>query len=143
MEVEIEDALFQLSDSKIEEESSVVQFYVRDYDESKIEEKKWSAQVQSLFPLIEQKRMQIILDNERRIQEVLDNYVINQYEVRLTDPTEVELGTMVYMIRKYALFGDRKLISEIRFLHECRNKIAHGSCCPISDVKKLLMDIRD
>ena len=141
MEVEIEDAFSQIADSETEEASSVVQIYVRNYDRSKIAEKKWSAQVQSLFPIIEQKRLQIVQNNEWRIQEMLNNRMIIQYDVRITDPTEVELGTMAYMISKYSLFGDRKLISEIRFLHDCRNKIAHGNCCPISDVEKLLSNI--
>lgn len=112
---------------------------------SELELRIWSAQIQVLFPIIELERVVLIRKYETEIQAVLDNETITQYNEILREAIDVELGSLCYLMDKrnydglYSLYipseTDRK---RIRFLHDCRNKLAHVSCCSPKQVKELL-----
>ena len=79
------------------------------------------------------------------IQEALENNVVEQYGNVLCDPTEVELGTLCYMMQ-YRVDNDHRMLyipnpvdrERIVFLHDCRNRLAHMNCCSPMDVVGLL-----
>ncbi|MBR3763187.1 MAG: hypothetical protein IKK57_01375 [Clostridia bacterium] len=106
----------------------------------------WSAQVQVLFPIIELERVNIIRRYEEDLQLALMRNEITQYGARVTDPMEIELGTLSYLISarekgsdNYILYiPDEELRNRIRFLRECRNRLAHVNCCTPQQIAVLL-----
>lgn len=105
----------------------------------------WEAQIQVLFPIIELERQQLVEKWYAAIDEALADNAVVQYGSTLTDPAEVELGTLCYML-SCKVSGDHRMLylpdeedrERIHFLHECRNKLAHMSCCAPSEVTTLL-----
>ena len=125
--------------------SNHVLWHYRNGDMALLEHRLWSAQVQVLFPMIELERVDLIGRYERQIREVLASGGITQYNQILQEPMDVELGTLSYLMGAkmedgfYTLYipseEDRK---RIRFLHTCRNQLAHASCCTPEQVEQLL-----
>lgn len=125
--------------------SNHVLWHYRNGDMALLEHRLWSAQVQVLFPMIELERVELIGRYERQIREVLTSGGITQYNQILQEPMDVELGTLSYLMGAkmedgfYTLYipseEDRK---RIRFLHTCRNQLAHASCCTPEQVEQLL-----
>ncbi len=125
--------------------SNHVLWHYRNGDMALLEHRLWSAQVQVLFPMIELERVELIGRYERQIREVLASGGITQYNQILQEPMDVELGTLSYLMGAkmedgfYTLYipseEDRK---RIRFLHTCRNQLAHASCCTPEQVEQLL-----
>ena len=119
--------------------------YARNKRWSEINHRIWSAQVQTLFPLIELERIELISKYQEEIQEALDQEATYQYGEELTDPIEVELGTMCYLMARrrsdylYSLYiPDESDRERIHFLHECRNRLAHAETCTVEQVSALL-----
>lgn len=107
----------------------------------------WASQVQVLFPVIEMERIEIIEKYRGEILNVLQTNVITQYGEQIFDPMEVELGSLCFMMShrqngdayRYILYIPEETDRErIKFLHECRNLLAHVSCCDPDQVRKLL-----
>ncbi len=112
----------------------------------KLAHRLWAAQVQVLFPRIELERAALVAKWSPAIRSALENNRIYQYGERLSEPIDVELGTLCYMMGcrsdeddKYILYipddADR---ARIRFLHECRNSLAHADCCSPEQVAQLI-----
>ena len=105
----------------------------------------WTAQIQVLFPIIELERQQLVKKWYTTISDALKDNRVDQYGAILTDPTEVELGTLCFMM-SCKVYGDYRMLyipddtdrERIRFLHECRNKLAHMNCCTPEEVSQLL-----
>ena len=104
-----------------------------------LQKRIWTAQVRVLFPLIELERMKYIDYYYSDIQNVLDNEEIRQYGEVLTKPTEVEIGTLYFMVKSYKInmpsAEDRKRIETLR---SYRNTIAHMGCLSPHEIKDLL-----
>jgi hypothetical protein len=122
----------------------ILKFY-RTGNTAEINRRIWSAQVQTLFPIIEMERIEIINRYHVSIQQALQDEKASQYGKVITDPIEVELGTLCYLMTRrkedalYSLYiPDETSRDRIRFLHECRNKLAHVECCTPQQVAKLL-----
>ncbi len=114
---------------------------------SELNRRIWASQVQVLFPIIEMERIGIIERYRGPIQEALTDSDIVQYGEKITDPMEVELGTLCYMMSHrqseyahiYMLYiRDEADRERIKLLHKCRNLLAHVSCCDPEQVRKLL-----
>ena len=110
-----------------------------------IRQKIWTAQIQSFLPVIEMERKMIIDIYYDNIKESLQKNSIMQFHKRITDPWEVEVGTLYYMIstRKdissYILYlPNEETRNRIEFLREFRNTLAHLQTCGIAEIKKLL-----
>lgn len=105
----------------------------------------WTSQIQVLFPIIELERQKIIDKWHFAIETALKDNHVTQFGVVLTDPTEVELGTLCFMM-SHKVYGDYRMLyipeetdrERIRFLHDCRNKLAHMTCCTPNEVFGLL-----
>lgn len=105
----------------------------------------WTAQIQVLFPIIELERQKLVEKWHSTISDALKDNEVVQFGSVLTDPAEVELGTLCYMM-SYKVYGDYRMLyipedadrERIRFLHECRNKLAHMNCCTPDEVTNLL-----
>jgi len=104
----------------------------------------WEAQVRTYFPELEIKRLAIIGDNRVAIGKALEtkNYnprteehtEIQNYDGKITNPYEAELGTLVFMIGlKMASNHNMPIISFspqeeniIKVCHKFRNSLAHN-----------------
>lgn len=128
-----------------EDGSEHVLWLYRNNKTEELNHRIWASQVQVLFPVIEMERIEIIEKYRDAISQALtDNYIV-QYGEQITDPMEVELGSLCFMmshrqdIYMYMLYIPDKTDRErIRFLHECRNLLAHVSICNPEQVRKLL-----
>ena len=125
--------------------SNHVLWHYRNGDMALLEHRLWSAQVQVLFPMIELERVELIGRYESQIREVLASGGITQYNQILQEPMDVELGTLSYLLGAkmedgfYTLYIPSEEDRErIRFLHTCRNQLAHASCCTPEQVEQLL-----
>ncbi len=125
--------------------SNHVLSYYRCNKLDKLNERIWSAQVQVLFPLIEIERIAIIAKYEKEIRESLSANNISQCGEKLLEPIDVELGTLDYMLNHRNEAGDYKLYisnekmrKRIHFLRQCRNLLAHITCCTPQQVGELL-----
>lgn len=120
-------------------------FRIGETDELK--KKIWSAQMQTLFPLIEFERMSIVSNWYDEIQQALNIHSIIQYHKKLSDPLDMELGTLVYHLshkaddhRYFIYIPDDAVRERIRFLHDCRNILAHANCLSVEQVNALIED---
>lgn len=105
----------------------------------------WASQVQVLFPVIEMERIEIIEKYRDDISQALTANHIEQYGEQITAPMAVELGSLCFMmshrqdVYRYMLYiSDKTDRERIKFLHECRNLLAHVSICNPEQVRKLL-----
>jgi len=127
------------------EDSEHILRFFRAGDLDEIDRRIWSAQVQTLFPVIELERIEIIKRFYHRIKTALEEVDTYQYGKILTDPYEVELGALCFMMARrkddglYQLYiPDDAARARIHFLHECRNNLAHAECCTREQVAELL-----
>lgn len=117
----------------------------------------WQAQLQIIFPIIEAERITFVNRWEREIKDSLNSQYydcqtggssfIRQYGIRLTNPLEVELGTLTYLMQlrkssntaEYMLYiPDEKHRIRLELLHRMRNSLAHMKVCPVKDINDLL-----
>lgn len=75
----------------------------------------------------------------------MELFPVKQYGADVTDPYNVELGTLCYMMKvqeedvTYLLYiKSQNLRDNIEFLKECRNTIAHMGCCNSCDVERII-----
>jgi len=117
----------------------------RNGDYAEIKRRIWSAQVQTLFPIIELERIEIVNRYCVPIRVALEHENTYQYGKVITDPIEVEFGTLCYLMARrddenlYLLYiPDESCRERIHFLHEYRNNLAHAECCTPEQVVNLL-----
>ena len=131
-----------------EEDSGHVLWHTRHGNMEELKKRIWSAQIQVLFPIIEMERVKVIERGSGVIQEALDTNEIAQFNEPLARAIDVELGTLCYMMKTrtkhddslYILYiPDEKEREWISFIHDCRNRLAHVSCCTSEQIGRLLM----
>lgn len=139
------DALMRIADSAeyrlrgSEKDSDHILNYCRCNNQKEITHRIWSAQLQTLFPLIELERTDIIEACYDDIDEAIQREEICQFDVKIEKPEEVELGTLDYIVkRRMVRMPDETLRNRISFLHSCRNKIAHMNCLNPEEIVKLI-----
>lgn len=99
----------------------------------------WEAQTESLYPLVEAERLLVITELKDGIDNLIQSPGIMQFEERVQDARDVELGTLVYLMASRQLYvPEATLRDRIHLLRECRNLIAHNECCSIDQVDNLL-----
>lgn len=105
----------------------------------------WEAQLQVIFPILEMHRVNIIKNLETDIQRCLQEHPVYQFGVPITDPYDLEFGTLDYLMTKqdenwmrYLYVPDEAMRVRIRFLKECRNSLAHTNCCTVDQVNELM-----
>lgn len=130
----------------VEANSEHVLWLYRNKKMTELKHRIWASQVQILFPVIEMERIEIIERYRDTINKALTKNDITQFGEKITDPMEVELGSLCYMMshrqdgaeNMYMVYiPDETDRERIRFLHECRNLLAHGSICEPEQVRRL------
>ena len=126
-----------------DENSKHILALVRRQDEGEIRHRIWTAQVKSLFPLIEFERNKFIKKHKKDIENSLRAHCIWQYKEKLEYAEDVELGTLVYIMDienngcRVLRISDEES-EKIRLLHKCRNNIAHAKICTPEEVGKII-----
>lgn len=128
-----------------EKDSNHPLWHFRNNNISELLHRIWTAQIQILFPIIELERQTLIKKWYSAIETALAENEVKQFGTVLSDPTETELGTLCFMM-SYKVYGDYRMLyipdevdrDRIRFLHECRNKLAHMNCCSPEEICNLL-----
>ena len=92
-------------------------------------------------------RVAIIERYEDEISDALRENYITQYGEQIIDPIDVEFGSLCYMM-SHRRQGDNSVFmiyipdendrERIKFLHGCRNKLAHVTCCDPEEVSRLI-----
>lgn len=120
-------------------------WYFRANKTSELFHRIWKSQIQVLFPLIELERQSLVKKWHDSIDASLHSYSVTQFGVRITDPVDIELGTLSFMMSckvdndlRMLYIPDEADRNRIRFLHECRNKLAHMDCCKPDEITSLL-----
>ena len=114
-------------------------WYLNNNSIDEIEHRIWRAQVQVLFPILELIRIDLIKKWNYEIQKILNEKHVEQYNTPIRDASDVELGTLDFIVNKYEYcIEDEKTCEWISFLHECRNLLAHADCCTPEQVRRLL-----
>lgn len=120
-------------------------WHFRNNNFAELQHRLWVGQIQTLFPKIELERQRLIAKWYSEIDNALSQNSVQQFGVTLTDPTDVELGTLSFMM-SCKVAGDLRMLyipedrdrDRIHFLHDCRNKLAHMECCTPGEIGGLL-----
>lgn len=130
---------------------------VRNGDDNRIINNVWKAQLQVLFPMIEEERMTFIETFYDNLEEALkipyfdfktnSTKMISQFDEDVLDPRELELGTIYLMnhLRRnddkslYLLYlPNEEIRNRLKLIHDLRNKLAHHECCSVDEVSAFL-----
>lgn len=112
---------------------------------SELKRRVWKAQLQVLFPIVEMLRIKLIKELEDEIRRCLSERYVLQFGEQITDPYDLEFGTLTWLMAKkddnwmrYLYVPDENTRYRIRFLKECRNCLAHTDCCTVEQVRELM-----
>lgn len=112
-----------------------------------LEHRLWKAQVQVAYPIIEAERVAYTQKYRESIEACLP---LTQYNVEITEPVDVELGTLCYLMGedqgdhlKRLYIPDPDDFDRIVFLRRLRNNLAHRIVCDPEDMWLLLSQVRD
>ena len=128
-----------------EKDSDHPLWHFRNNTTAELSHRIWTAQIQVLFPIIELERQKLIEKWHSAIETALKENEVTQFGAVITAPAEAELGTLCFMM-SCKVYGDYRMLyipdeadrERIRFLHDCRNKLAHMNCCTPNEVASLL-----
>jgi len=114
----------------------------RSGDEDALRKRIWKAQIQTLLPAIEFERNLFVEQNYELLRSTLSENSIEQFKVHLTDPADIEIGTLSYLLDSNIISSERfpnlNIRKRISFLRKCRNQLAHAHCCSDEQVAELL-----
>ncbi len=116
-------------------------YLLRENNESELLRRIWKSQVQVFFPYTEQKRIEIIEENQGNVQYCLPRQDVFGNLIR--DPMEVELGLLAHISRGKLNNDEKRLVTDfetrsmITVLHNTRNKLAHLDVCDNLEIMKL------
>ncbi len=111
--------------------------YVCD-DERVVSDKIWEGQVRIIFPHLEKYRRAFVLNH---YDEILRSLPLKKEvgEDDITDPRDIELGQLTYLISRDRYIQSSKIEREsLPIFKEARNKLAHLSPLSFGEVEKIL-----
>lgn len=102
-------------------------------NDEKINASVLSAQFKVIFPLIEQKRRELIEKYYDAISQCLP--WVNDYSEHRDEPYDMELRDLIYKFNEIKVTeSDRELIKRLR---DARNQLAHNHVLPYEEVRDL------
>lgn len=111
----------------------------RNQRHDELKRRVWSAQVEVIYPLIEEERLELIDEFSEDLDKILRDSIVEQFGNRITDCLDVELGTLVSLIARHKdAFKSHWGRNRAYLLRDCRNAIAHMNCCSEAEVDSLL-----
>lgn len=97
--------------------------YVVTTTEKQLKERLWEAQIKVIFPLIEKYRNRIITKYKNNIEPLLP--IKTAYGEEFTEASDVELGTIAYLIASGKIDVEKEDNRRIAVLKNARNILAH------------------
>lgn len=111
---------------------------------SELRARVWAAQLETLFPLIENERVSVIESLDDALRERMETEEVRQFGKVIESPMDMELGTLVHLMGSGSANGgeplvrDRERRGRILLLWRCRNLLAHRETCAPEQVAALL-----
>jgi hypothetical protein len=99
---------------------------------------QWRAQMHIFFPIVEQLDIYFIEQNMDFIKNALARNEVIYFQQHITDPYDVELDPLVFMISQNMLSVSGQEEAEILFLRDFRNNLAHSDPCECSRLERLI-----
>lgn len=96
----------------------------------------WRAQIKTIYPLIEAYRGAFVKKYSTAISKGLP--ITSIYGEVYSDPKDVELGTLVFMVDKGDVSIPTKEYNKLKLFKEARNKLSHLSVLSMEDIQMLL-----
>lgn len=106
-------------------------------DEQQIQSSAWEAAIVLLFPVLERHRMNFIGKNENELARHLP--ISNSNGDRVTDPCDLEIGALYYIVSTASKVFTETDIDAIRLCRKVRNLLAHNKIPAYEDVATLLI----
>lgn len=97
--------------------------FVMKTTEKQLSERLWEAQIKVIFPLIEKQRSTIIAKYKKDIESLLP--VKAAYGEEFSEASQVEIGTIAYLISCGKINVDKEDIKRVTVLKKARNTLAH------------------
>ena len=104
-------------------------------NEQEIQSAAWEATIVLLFPVLERRRMDFICRNEAELARHLP--ISNSNGDSVTDPRDLEIGTLYYIVRSGGKEFAAADVEAIRLCRKVRNLLAHNKLVPLDDVQKI------
>lgn len=122
-----------------------VLWLVREEKNDELYKRIWTAQLQVAFPRIELERVRYIQTLNAQIATLLASEPVVQYDQLITEPLDMELGTLCHYMNQrrgeegyYAIYVQREEDRRrLRLLHQLRNALAHVTCCTPQQLNEL------
>lgn len=105
-------------------------------DEQQIQSSAWEAAIVLLFPVLERYRMSFISKNEIDLARHLP--ISNSNGDRVTDPRDLEFGSLYYIVSSASNSFQPTDMEAIRLCRKTRNLLAHNRMVPYADIQTLL-----
>lgn len=102
--------------------------------EQQINSAAWKAAIGLLFPILEQYRLEFIANHEGILYRHLP--ISNSNGDRITDPYDLEIGSIYYIIGTAEKEFTAVEADNIRFCRKVRNLLAHNKPLPYPDIVK-------
>lgn len=114
-------------------------FLLKNGRRSEVERKVWKAQLQTFFPLLEEKRLEYIDKYKRELSSIITNNVVldNYTGTRISDIVELEIGPLYYCMKKDRSAFTRDDFDDVEFMAEIRNSLAHLDMLSAAKVKRM------
>jgi hypothetical protein len=96
----------------------------------------WEAQIQVVFPFLEQERRRIIIKYEKVLRRFLP--MQDDYGTEISQPQDLEYRHMVYLERDLSPEMDSEDWARLSQYHKSRNRLAHLKILAWSEVQELL-----
>lgn len=110
--------------------------FVFNTTEKQLEERLWEAQIKVVFPLLEKHRNRLVVKYKPYIEPLLP--IKAAYGEDLKEASDVELGTMAYLISSGQISVDREDDKKITILKNARNVLAHIGVLTQEEVDEIL-----
>lgn len=117
----------------------------------------WEAQLQVFFPLLEVERMNFVKRYRSEIAAALraeycnlntgECHRIRQFGELIESPEDAEWGALFFMNQHYLAedttqrmlaLRDRESFDQLCQMHQMRNALAHGDCCPVEAIDRFI-----
>lgn len=107
-------------------------------DEKTVSDAVWEGQVRSIFPYLEKYRRKFVFNHYDEIKKSIP-FKKGDGDEYVTDPCDVELGQLMYLLAKDRYIQPSKSESEsLPIFKEARNKLAHLSPIAFDEVESIL-----
>lgn len=103
-----------------------------------INETIWTAQIRTIFPLVEKARIRFIKQHHQELSEIIATREIILDNKIVDDPYQLELGTLIYICGMHYLIIPQAEYNSLNMYRNARNDMAHMRVMEYSQVQKIL-----